>query len=225
MCVWVHCWEVLRIHGILKGYRNQSRKNTSYNGASSTKDSQESAEPGRQDNSPKQIRLKGDGQMPTLLSRLEEIVRMNKRVPASVQKSKVVSFIASTVQPIYARGSPIFVLSSLVSRCQRGFIKRRGWVVEARLLHEPRVSRSGRRVSLNQHKNSSRISRHILSSSWQISHWEEPWVALKLQDRWLCGKLSWVSLIYGTVLVLLQKDRWWLTSSPNSLPWKARGQK
>ena len=69
-----HYGEVLGIHGIPMRYRGQSRESTNYNRALPIEDGQGGVKFKWQDSSIKQVRLTGDGQMPSLFPHIEEIV-------------------------------------------------------------------------------------------------------------------------------------------------------
>ena len=120
-----------------------------YSRASPIEDGQGGVKPEWQDSSIEQVRFKGNGKMPTFLPHIEEIVWVDKRVPAGIRKYKVISFVSSITQPIQARGRALSILSHLASRCQCGLGKRRGWIAETCLRYKLRVSRSRRKVPLD----------------------------------------------------------------------------
>ena len=80
MRIWSDGWKILRVHGVLERYRSQLRQDLGHNGDGTTKEHKRSAKPQRQGSSAEQVRVKGNGQMPTFLLHIEEVLRVDGRV-------------------------------------------------------------------------------------------------------------------------------------------------
>ena len=84
MCIRGDGWKVPRVHGVLKRYRGQPGQDTGNNGDDATNKHRRSTKSQRQSSRTKQACLKTNGQMPTFLPHIKEVLRVDGRMSAGI---------------------------------------------------------------------------------------------------------------------------------------------
>ena len=74
MCLWSDGGKIPRIYGVLKGNRGKPGQDPGYYGDGATKKCEGGVKPQRKNSGTKQVRVKGNEQVFTLLPNIEEIV-------------------------------------------------------------------------------------------------------------------------------------------------------
>ena len=81
-------------------FRVMVEQDTGHNGDDAMKEHQGSTKPQRQSSCPKQVRLKSNGQMPTFLLHIEEVLQVDGQMSTSIRRLESIPFFPTIAESL-----------------------------------------------------------------------------------------------------------------------------